>query len=121
MTDRLLKKPEKKTSSYWVYREVIDYIEQKYNIQTRGYTPKDGFTNEQLEDRSDYDKKYNNKPDLDFWYWIINNNEINNGCLFTLYYDPDDEYVPDWVKEILEIIFDEFEPEYDEMEMYVSW
>ena len=31
------------------------------------------------------------------------------------------EKIPDWVKEILKMIFDEFEPEYGEMEMHVSW
>lgn len=116
-----LKKPEKKTSSYWTYREVINYIEQKYNIQTRGYSPKNGFTSKQLEDRTDYDKKHNLKPYLDFYHWVIDNYEVNNRCLFTLWYDPDDEHVPEWVKEILKMIFDEFEPERAEMEMYVSW
>ncbi len=39
----------------------------------------------------------------------------------TLYYDIDDEDTPDWVQEILKMIFDEFEPDYSEMEMHASW
>lgn len=110
-----------KTTSYWVYREVINYIEQKYNIKTDEYIPKNGFTSEQLEARSSYDKKHDQKPFLCFWHWVTDHHEIHNGSHFTLWYDPDDEYVPDWAKEILKMIFDEFEPKHAEMEMYVSW
>lgn len=103
-----------KTTSYWVFREVINYIEKKYNIKTDNYTPKAGFSLEQL-------KEHDQKPFLCFWHWITDRHEIHNGSYFTLWYDPDDEYVPDWVKEILKMIFDEFEPEYSEMEMHLSW
>lgn len=113
-----LKKPKIKTSSYWVYREIIDYIEQKYNVETRDYIPKNGFSSEQLEGRSEFDKKRDQKPHLDFWSWIIDRYDIHNGSFFTLLYDDDS---PDWVREILKMIFDEFETECAEIEMYVSW
>lgn len=116
-----LKKPEMRTVSYWVFREVINYIEKKYDIKTDEYTPKAGFTSEQLEGRSAYDKEHDRKPYLCFWHWITDTHEIHNGCTFTLWYDPEDEYVPEWVKEILEMIFNEFEPEYGELDMHVSW
>lgn len=100
---------------YWDYREVINYIEAKYNIKTDEYTPKNGFTSEQLE-------KYGQEPYLCFWHWIVDHHNVHNGSSFTLYYDDiDDENTPDWVQEILKVIFDEFEPDYAEMEMYVSW
>lgn len=110
-----------RTVSYWVYHEVINYIEQKYDIKTDEYTPKNGFTSEHLDARSSHDKKHNRKPFLCFWHWIIDNYQIHNGSQFTLWYDPEDEDTPDWVKEILKMIFDEFEPEHGEMDMYVSW
>lgn len=119
MTD--LKKPEMKTVSYWDYHEVIRYIEKKYDIKTDEYTPKAGFTSEQLEGRSKYDKENDRKPFLCFWHWIVDNHEIHNGSQFTLWYDPEDEYIPEWVKEIMKMIFDEFEPEYGEIDMRVSW
>jgi hypothetical protein len=116
-------KPTKITPEpYWDYREVINYIEKKYNIKTDEYIPKNGFTLEQLEARSSYDKENNRKPYLCFWHWIIDHYGVHNGSSFTLYYDDiDDENTPDWVQEILKMIFDEFEPDYAEMEMYVSW
>lgn len=118
-----LEKPAMKVSDpYWDYREVINYIEKKYNIKTDEYTPKDGFTLEQLETRSSYNKENDRKPYLCFWHWIIDRHNIHNGSRFNLYYDDiDDENTPTWVKEILKMIFDEFEPNYAEMEMHVSW
>lgn len=125
-----MKKPIQKVSKpHWDYHEVIDFIEKKYNIHTRRYTPQSGFTDEQLE-------KSNGKPYLDFWHYIIKHNEIHNGCYFYMNllgdyeegraegdgdWDGDDEYRPHWVREIEKMIYDEFKPDGGEMKCWVEW
>lgn len=37
MENKIIKKPEKKTISFYHYNDIIDYIERKYNIDTRDY------------------------------------------------------------------------------------
>src|SRR6267142_900499 len=102
-----MKKPIMKVSEpYWDYTEVIDYIEKKYSINTRGYTPKNGWTSEQL-----MNCKVGLDPYLDFWHWVIERNDhLSNGSFFVLYVDDEMSYpeTPEWVKEILQLLKDEF-------------
>ncbi len=117
-----LKKPVKKRSEpYWDYLEIIAYIEKKYKIETRGYIPKNGFSKEQLKKSGK-----NKKPYLDFWHWQLEHdaNSISNGSFFYLsiseYLEEDDEeYCPFWVKEIIQIIYNEFKEE--DMYCRVAW
>lgn len=123
-----LVKPQIKSRDYWDYHEVIEYIEAKYGISTRGYIPKCGFTEEQLNEI------HSGTPYLDFWHWIVDRHEIHNGSIFYLNllgdyeegrdendgdWDGDDEYRPRWVREIQKMIFDEFGE--GEMEMLTAW
>ena len=130
MAKKELKKPEiKQGEPYWDYHEVIHYIEGKYKIKTRGYTPKVVLPSY--------------KKDLDFWLWIIDHNQIHNGSYFYMnmlgdidhdedewkegdaeddgHWDLDSFYRPRWVREIQKLIYDEFKPENGEMKFFVCW
>jgi len=102
-----MNKPVQKVSQpYWDYHEVIDYIEKKYNIDTRGY-------------KREVDGVYR-----DFWHWIVDMCSIHNGSYFYLdiygwMTDTDLEYVTEWQQEILKLIYDEFQEE--DMRFWVSW
>jgi hypothetical protein len=113
-----MEKPEKYTREYYDYGEVIDYIEDKYNIKTRGYTPQAGFTEELVK------KSWGTQqPYLDFWHWILDHNEISNGCMLYLecnwmIENETENYCPYWVKEILRLIRDEFG---NEITCWIEW
>lgn len=132
-----MKKPKPKVSEpFWDYHEVIDWIEKKYKIDVRSYTPKCGFTEAQYEEAKRYGRK---EPRCDFWGHIIDGNDtIHNGCYFYMNllgdhykgkkkgegdWDKDDEYRPRWVREIQKMIYDEFKDdlEYGEMKCWVAW
>lgn len=104
---------------FYEYGEVMQYLEFKYGIYPDNYTPKNGFTEEQLSGLADWQEK----PYLNFWHWVCDMNEIHNGG--TLYLDldavQDDEHWPGWVCEILGYIKEEFQPEGGDMRMWVSW
>jgi hypothetical protein len=124
-----MKKPKKVTRSYYGYNDIIDYIEFKYKIKTRGYTPKCGFTEKQIA------LEYRPKPYLDFWHWIIDYYEVNNGSSIYLDlvdnykykkesdadWDGDSEQRPRWVREIQKMIFDEFKPKHGGMMVWIDW
>jgi hypothetical protein len=109
-----MNKPEKKHHhpKCYDYNEMVDYIEQKYGIQTRGY-------------KSELDDEYR-----DFWHWIVDDGDIHNGCYFHLPEDWRDERYPWWVREIMELIVKEFFPgnlsededaPYEDMVFYTWW
>jgi hypothetical protein len=132
-----LKKPGKKQSKpHWDYHEVIDFIENKYNIVTRGYIPKSGFTPEQLKKHADTNRGGDGIPYLDFWHYLVAQNEVHNGCFIYLNllgdykegqadddgdWDGDSKYRPRWVREIQKMIYDEFKPKHGEMKCWVEW
>jgi hypothetical protein len=114
-----MNKPTKRTREYWDYYEIILYIEEKYEINTRNYAGK--FATADFQD----------KPYLDFWHWILENDgsEVHNGSFFSLQIqqnrcDWDEESYPSWVREILALIDKEFGGDVDEngyLEMWVEW
>lgn len=117
-TKKLVKPVPVSKGEYLDFNPIMRYIEDKYGIQHRGYTPKNGFTKKQLDDeRTD-------KPYLDFWHWVLELNvdyEVHNGG--TLWIDFDDDDAPDWVKEILELIRIEFDDQIESgyMTCWISW
>lgn len=108
-----MEKPQIKTREYIDFLEVQDYIEHKYNIKLRGYTPQNGFTDEQLLKTKEEYGSHEKKPYLDFWHWICNNYEIHNGCEFVMELDwhlhqNNAKHTPEWVREILKLFQQEF-------------
>jgi hypothetical protein len=97
MKKKSIKKPVKIVGDpYWDYHQVISYIENKYQIDTR-----------------DCAGKHTGNPDAeyqDFWHWICDRYDINNGSFFELDIadglDYDGTYP--WVKDILTKLLDEF-------------
>jgi hypothetical protein len=96
------------------YRDIIKYIEDKYKINVRDYAGH--FVTK-------------DKPYLDFWHYLDNKweEQLNsNGCEVYLNLE---EWLgapetPDWVKEILLKIYDEFKEYIDDhggFYVYVSW
>jgi len=110
-----------KRKDIFIFHDMMDYIEKKYNF-----------------DMHDYAKKYSDKtaqdnPYLNYWHWLIGNcfYELSNGCerywniLEILEGDPGYEHdTPDWVKEITQMVYDEFKDDLDKdggIEVYISW
>jgi transposase len=90
------------------YQDIIDYIEEKYNIKTRGY-------------KEEIDGIYR-----DFWHWVIDRNSMLNrdGCYISILSEDvdysslvkEEDYLnkedcrdeSTWVLEILQMIRKEF-------------
>ena len=94
------------------YREVIDYIEKKYNIKTRDYANRHSYC-------------YNaNVPYQDFWHWVLESNDnLSNGSKMGFYVSADEvAEEPEFVQEIIKIFRDEgFYDENEYFEAWVSW
>lgn len=125
MTTKKLKKPTKKPrpGQFLDYHEVIAYIEQKYGVDTRNYA------------KHMYTGKPDDPPYQDFWHWVMDRNEVHNGCDIII--DPSQverDYAecktlkdhadfknsyPLFVQEILKMIGDEFGNE--EHLFWVEW
>jgi hypothetical protein len=110
-----LKKPVKKQSDpYWDFHEVMHYLEKLHGRNFRDYAGKFGA-----------DAGEEERPYQDFWHWIIDQNEISNGCWMHL---PDWEYymVTDaantepWKKEIMQYFKDFLGNDYHER-LWVEW
>lgn len=109
------------------YDKVIKYIEQKYNIKTRDYLGK--------YSKKPFDPELENQ---DFWVFLVNAawyGEVRSGedklipisdmlCNMEELLDYLNELAPLWVKEIAQLIKDEFGDLLDSegnLEVYVSW
>ncbi len=130
MAKKSLKKPGlHQGDPYWDFHEVIRYIEKKYDIVYRGYTPKVSLP---------HYERY-----LDFWHWVVDHYDIHNGSYFDMnilgeihnneeewqegdaeddgHWDLDSESRPRWVREIQKLIYDEFKPDNGDMKFWVCW
>ncbi len=92
------------------YHVAIDYIENKYKIDTQNYKG----------------MKFNGKPDdaeyCNFWHWFIDGGDIHNGCFAHLDFESlEDKDTPAWVKEILLLIKKEFSPRGNVITFWVEW
>lgn len=90
------------------WREVRDFINKKHRINMDDYLGKFSQGNSEAEF-------------LCFWHWLLDkHDEIRNGSRFDLFIsDWLDSDEPEWVKDILQKIYDEFGQ--DDMEFWVSW
>jgi hypothetical protein len=105
-------KPKAPVEDCLLYDEVISYIEEKYKIDTRDYSGmfKDGKHNPE--------KEYQ-----DFWHLYCDDIAGNGSILYmSLNVDEDHNY-PDWAKEILKLIKDEFGEYADEdtLSLWCEW
>ncbi len=107
------KKPKKKQihGPVYHYNEVMAYIREKYGKDTRNWRG------------TKFTGKKDDAPYCDFWHWILDRNEISNGCFFTLYIDEEeyfkDDFEKEWVTEIFDILKKEFNE--TEFEFWVEW
>jgi hypothetical protein len=107
-----MKKPTKKTKSYYDYIQCRDYLQKKYDYNERDYAGK--FKNRDKED----------VPYQDFWHWVIEHYQVCNGCFITFskeYLECDGKESEAWVREIYKHYIDEFADENGELEMYCWW
>lgn len=70
----------------------------------------------------------NKKPDLDYWHWMTDKvfYEVRNGCeeYFPIADILEDVNNPVWVKEITQLIYDEFKDDLDSeggIEVWIEW
>lgn len=110
-----MEKPKPKPSEpVYDYHELIRYIEEKYNYDSR-----------------DFDNKYGGRKDkpkgtryLDFWHWFSDHGDTHNGCFKYIPFDYiEDTETPDFVRTILKDIQTEFDPEkqLDNLKVWVEW
>ena len=97
------------------YHDMIEYIEQKYNIEVRGYVRKE-----------DMGKK--NVEYLDYWHWLLDHcfdGMGNPSTQFIPVYNMlnDEGWAPDWVIEITTLIDKEFHKDLDDgaLQVWISW
>lgn len=141
-------KPEKCARVRYDYHECSKYLETKYGYDERDYAGKfkyekdckkkvddkygdndwyntrpDDATPEQKEAIDYYSELMKNQPSYqDFWHFIIDSNDIHNGCEFTMHKDYMMEDAEPWQKEILQHYFDEFDADgIGYIEFYVWW
>jgi hypothetical protein len=69
-----MKKPKPITVSQLDWSECIEYLEKKYDFESRNYA------------KSSY-STFNTKPYLDFWHYICDSQNPSNGG--TIYFDKD--------------------------------
>lgn len=107
-----LKKPVKKQNEpYWDFNEVMHYLEQLHGKNFRDYAGKFGSP-------GDYDAPYQ-----DFWHWVVDQNEITNGCWMNLpdwEYYAKDPHTESWKKEIMQYFYDFLGDDYHER-LWVEW
>ncbi len=117
-----MNKPLPKTRTMMDFHEMIHFVEKKYKIDVRDYAGKFKETKSVSDD----------KPYLDYWHWMIENHfyEVNNGCdmywniLGILGKNEDYEEGPDWVKEITQLVYDEFKDNLDSdggLMVHIEW
>ena len=95
-----MKKPIKKVKEAYDWNECQKYIEKKYNFEykdTLNYFKKAPF-NKDLEYRN-------------FWNWIVDKKEPYRGSYIEFSSDDLDpeETEEEWVRDIIQILFDEFD------------
>ena len=94
-----MKKPEPKKVEVLEWNECIKYLEEEYHFKHSDYAGK--FTN--WEENADKEIPYQ-----DFWHFIIDCQEVNNGG--TIYFDNSCliDCKEEWQKTIMEYILSEF-------------
>lgn len=108
-----MKKPEKQQGpSYYDYHDLMKYLEEKYNFQSRDFYGK--YRKEKFDESVVY---------ADFWHWLTGKMyDISNGSYGWLC--PKEwleEDLPDFVRAILTYIDDEFCQEEAEIVVRFSW
>lgn len=93
-----MNKPVAKTITFFDYHECTEYIESKYNIETRDY-------------------KDLNKV-RDFWHWVTDHHTVHNGCIITFDSSLDLEDQKEWIQDILKLYFKEFG---EKITFWVEW
>jgi len=105
-------KPQRKPCvTAYDWGEVQKYIEKKYSCNLRDFAGKFG------DHGCSEDVEYQ-----DFWHWILDQNDIHNGCQFHLRFG-DLSTQPSWVQQIASYIIAEF-PEVgsdDGLDLWVDW
>lgn len=123
-----MKKPEKVTVTHYRYNDLIEYIEEKYNIDTRDYY---GMFSDKgrpwLVEGED-------PPYADFWHWVVQYIEgMSNGSYVYLppiweeveddpqCYQKDRNSTPRFVVEILDLLTKEFGEDILNEQLWVEW
>jgi hypothetical protein len=105
-----MKKPNEKTRQYYDYHECQDYLQKKYGYDERNYA----------------DHKFTGKPDdapyQDFWHFVIEMTNLNNGTFIYMNNDWLESAKEPWQKEIIEHYLSEFgKGKNREVQFFVAW
>ena len=111
MSNKLIK-PQPTTRTAYDYHECRDYLQKKYKYNERDYAKK-FVTGSTM-----------GEPYQDFWHWVVDHNDISNGCLIT--FSRETLNNPDfdgdqWVKTIYGYYLTEFADDNGELLMWVWW
>jgi len=105
--------PKKHKKEYWDFYEVMHYLEKLHKKDFRDYAGK-------FKNKSDHNEEI---PYQDFWHWMLDCNEVSNGCFIHLpdwsYHMINDATEP-WKKEIMQHFYDFLGEDYYE-QMWCAW
>lgn len=109
-------KPRKIVRELLDYNDSVDWIEEKYGVKVRDFAGK--FAKENVN-KKDKDRP----PYLDFWHWLIDRYQINNGSILNMRVDYENKEHPEWVNKILKMFHDEFKTDLvdGELQFEVNW
>ena len=107
-------KPKSEILIYYDYPECTAWIEEQYGIDVRDYAGR--F-------HGDHDES---KPYLDFWHWLCDHEDIQNGGYVTFSYEvlawlKDNGDIPGWAEEIYTHYLAEFADIHGEVEFCTWW
>ena len=128
---KINKKPERQTTTHYEYNNIIQYIEEKYGIDSRDYYG--SFNKKKAQPWTGEPTKDSRPPYADFWHWVLeHNSECSNGS-YIWFPGPlpfgeikDDPkcytkgHTPKFVMEIMKMIKDEF-GDLTRERLWVSW
>lgn len=105
-----MKKPiPREMKPIMVYNEMIDFIENQYNINTRDYK---GTINHIENEKGNEVPEY-----LDYWLWLntyeFQDTEIGKKSYWDVKGIMQDDSTPEWVSEITQLIHKEFKSRLD--------
>ena len=108
-----MKKPKKHTKESYSYSECRKYLEKKYGYDERNYA------------NTKYDGTPDDAPYQDFWHFVCDFANPNNGSYFTMdnfWLDKKYGAKEEWQRTIIEYYLSEFgEGKNREIEFYVWW
>lgn len=113
---KALVKPVPQTKTYYNYNECRNYLQAKYGYNERDYAGRFTYNKQGKPIACD-----DSKPDQDFWLWVVDRFDVNNGTFLTFSVDDLPAIDEEWVRTIYYRYVQEFGNEEGKVELYAYW